>query len=341
LWKTDGTEAGTKLVSDIAEGALSSAPYILSKVNGITYISAEPRSKSNFNYGRELMALGNCTAENTKFSNLYPIENMAFTSEAKQGSTTEICHCNIFNELLNSTEATGDNPILDLFTNVVYMDALTNTDFVSRHYEIAPETNISNTTGGLTLYFTQEEFDAFNALQDAPSPFGKGNSANLQSQLLPTSPTDRANVSNIRLINRAGNSSDGSGSVDSYPDEVTLINPEDTNIVWNANDGLWEVRFNTNAFGGFWLSSAFRSETLDIATVVKEGVILSPNPVQTHLTFKGLKTPKAYTIYNMQGAVVQKGIATNVLKANVAHLSSGMYVVKFDDESLSTKILKK
>ena len=91
----------------------------------------------------------------------------------------------------------------------------------------------------------------------------------------------------------------------------------------------------------FWLSSAFRSETLDVTTVVKETVTLSPNPAQTHIAFKGLKTPKAYTIYNMQGAAVQKGIATNVLKANIERLSSGVYVVKFNDETLSVKILKK
>jgi ELWxxDGT repeat protein len=342
LWQTDGTEAGTELVSDIAEGTLSSYPHVFSKVNGITYLSAEPRSKSNFNYGRELMALGNCAAENKKFNNLYPLENVVFTSEEKQGSTTETCHCNIFNELLNSTDATGVNPISNIFTNTIYMDESANPDYVSRHYEIAPETNISGTTGGITLYFTQEEFDVFNALQRGNSPSGKGNASNTQLQLLPTSPNDIANISNIRILNRSGNSSDGSGSVATYPEDVAVIDPVDTNIVWNANDDFWEVQFNTDAFGGFWLTSALRAETLNLNAIAEKNTItLSPNPVQAHIDFKGLQSPKTYTIYNVHGVVVQKGTATNALKANVSTLSSGMYIVKFDDESLSIKILKK
>ena len=326
LWKTDGTELGTVLAADIAIGNIDSSPLLGKTQSGTTYLSGAPRSKSDFNYGMELMALGHCSPDNIKFNNVHPIENMMYASETKSNSTTETCHCNIFNELLNITEATGTNPIQDITTNKIYITTTNTSEYVKRHYEITPQNNIETTTGTLTLFFTQEEFNAFNTLQ---------------TQLLPTSPTDIANIANIRIVNRKGNSSDGSGNVNSYPDDIALINPEDDAIVWNAQDNLWEVRFNTDSFGGFWLTSALRTETLTINEVTSNSITLSPNPTQSHIQFSGLKTPENFTIYNMLGVPLLKGIVTNAYPIiNINNLPSGLYIVELRNKTLSIKIAK-
>jgi hypothetical protein len=110
--------------------------------------------------------------------------------------------------------------------------------FVQRHYEITPATGAATATGRVTLYFTQVEFDNFN--NDPASALD-----------LPNGPADAAGISSLRVIKYPGASSDGSGLPGTYTGTPVVIDPADTDIVWNAAAGRWEVSLDVTGFSGF------------------------------------------------------------------------------------------
>ena len=110
--------------------------------------------------------------------------------------------------------------------------------FVQRHYQITPASNASTATATITLYFTQAEFDAFNA---APG----------SALDLPTGAGDMAGIANLRIGKYNGSSNDGSGLPGSYTSGASVIDPPDANIIWNAAKNYWEVTFDVSGFSGF------------------------------------------------------------------------------------------
>ena len=115
--------------------------------------------------------------------------------------------------------------------------------FVARHYEISPTTNAATATGRVTLYFTQAEFDDFNA---DPGSFWN----------LPTNAADAVGKSRLRVARYAGTTSNGSGLPGSYTPGALVIDPVDTDIIFNSTLSRWEVSFNVTGFGGFILQTA-------------------------------------------------------------------------------------
>ncbi len=109
--------------------------------------------------------------------------------------------------------------------------------YVKRHYEITPAVNAATATGRVTLYFTQAEFDAFNAVN---------------SLQLPTGPADATRIANLLIEKRAGTSSDGSGLPATYSGAGITIDPADTDILWNGTGNRWEVSINVTGFSGFF-----------------------------------------------------------------------------------------
>ncbi len=135
----------------------------------------------------------------------------------------------------------GTRPTGNSLTARVWVDGNT-VRYVKRHYQITPAINPATTTGRVTLYFTQEEFDEFNAV---PANINK----------LPTRPFNRVSIRNLRIEKRGGVSADGSGSPASYSGAVETIDPADDDVQWNAANRLWEVTFNVTGFSGFWVKT--------------------------------------------------------------------------------------
>lgn len=106
--------------------------------------------------------------------------------------------------------------------------------YVARHFDIQAA---SGSTGNVTLYFKQTEFDAFNA-----------HAASVLD--LPTGPADAAGIANLRVYRYPGTSSDGSGLPYTYSGTPELINPADAEVVWNAAAGFWQVSFDVSGTGG-------------------------------------------------------------------------------------------
>ncbi|OQP55905.1 hypothetical protein A4H97_20150 [Niastella yeongjuensis] len=143
-------------------------------------------------------------------------------------------------ELIARVEPAGASPVTGNVTSQVWIENSVPTyggqPFVARHYQILPVANAATATGTIILYFTQAEFDAFNA---APASTFK----------LPTGPNDAAGKSNLRIGRYTGNSNDNSGLPGSYPGNVTVIIPQ--NVTWSATDSRWLISFNATGFGGF------------------------------------------------------------------------------------------
>ncbi|HSC54611.1 MAG TPA: T9SS type A sorting domain-containing protein [Phnomibacter sp.] len=137
--------------------------------------------------------------------------------------------------------------------------------YLPRHYEIST-TGGTGTDARVTLYFSQADFDAFNAVP---------NGADL--------PFDAADVdgnkSNIRFSKYPGPSAGGTGNPANYSGTATLIDPDDNDIVWNPISASWEVTFNVSGFSGFFMQTSINVLPLQLksftAAAIQDGAKLS------------------------------------------------------------------
>jgi Bacterial Ig domain len=139
-----------------------------------------------------------------------------------------------------STTAISDSVRVKLF-----IDPTQNADYVKRHFEITPFDNAGNVlsnantkTGTVTLYFSQQDFDDYNAVNTAK---------------LPTGVADLDGIGRILIDKYPGISSDGTGLPATYTGTKQTINPADVNIIWNAIQSRWEITFDVAGFSGFFV----------------------------------------------------------------------------------------
>lgn len=163
--------------------------------------------------------------------------------------------------LISREQSTGAAPVTGVITSNVWIEPTVPTilgqPYVARHYEITPAQNPSTATGTVTLYFLQSEFNAFNA---AP-----GSVLNL-----PTGPGDVAGIANLRVGHYEGTSSNGTGLANTYSNTLSVIDPPDANIVWNATAGRWEITFNTTGFGGFIIQTSPTTLAVTVSSFTAE-----------------------------------------------------------------------
>jgi hypothetical protein len=132
-------------------------------------------------------------------------------------------------------------PVSGIVTSNVWVEGAVptygGTPFVQRHYQITPA---AGSTGTVTLYFSQKEFNNFNAVSLVD---------------LPTFSGDAAGKANLR-ISKLNGSSSGGGLPGSYSSGGSLIDPADANIIFNAALSRWEVTFDVSGFSGFFVQTA-------------------------------------------------------------------------------------
>ncbi len=149
--------------------------------------------------------------------------------------------------IIAKVKPNGDNPVSGTINTKIWIEPTVPTHngnpFVARHYEITPIKNSSNATSRLTLFFSQQEFDAFNS-----------HSGSLLD--LPANATDLSGKNNLRISKYSGTSSNGSGLPESYSGNELVIDPVDEDIIWNSFSNRWEVSFNTTGFSGFTITTA-------------------------------------------------------------------------------------
>ncbi len=150
--------------------------------------------------------------------------------------------CNIIASVIPSGTAP---PLNGQIVSCVTIDASVQTyngsPYVQRHYNIDLIRNAFSAvaTATITLYYTQMDFDNFNASRGA-------------LPALPTGPTDLAGISNIRITQFHG----AGTAPGTYLGTAGTIQPAAGNIVWNASASRWEITFDIVGFSGFFLSTA-------------------------------------------------------------------------------------
>lgn len=147
-------------------------------------------------------------------------------------------------EIIAKVTANGASPITGSTTAKVWVETTqpnaANSKYVKRHYEITPAANATTATAKVTLYFTQQEFNDFNAVSAID---------------LPTNALDIVGVSNLLVEKRPGVTNNGTGLPATYTGSAININPLDADIIWNEGIKRWEVSFTTAGFSGFFIKT--------------------------------------------------------------------------------------
>jgi hypothetical protein len=167
---------------------------------------------------------------------------VAYTSQVQVVNTFNNLYYASSCRLIDKVTPSGASSVTGTVTSEVWVESTVPTfggrPFVQRHYQITPASNPLTATATITLYFTQAEFNAFNA---AP-----GSTADL-----PTGPSDNVGKANLRIGKYSGSSNNGSGLPGSYTSTNIVIDPSDANITWNAVTGMWQITFDVTGFSGF------------------------------------------------------------------------------------------
>lgn len=135
----------------------------------------------------------------------------------------------------------GSSPVTGTVTSCVTLassaPSYNGIAYVPRYYNLEPSTNASTSTATITLYFTQADFDAYNAARGS-------------EPALPTGPSDAAGIANLTISQFHGTGT----TPDTYVGGSGTIVPGSGNVVWNSITSLWSVTFNVTGFSGFFVS---------------------------------------------------------------------------------------
>lgn len=224
---------------------------------------------------------------------------------ASTSTKTQNVSCNAFYnaipELMCNVLPNGASPISGNTTAKLWLETTQPAQFVKRHYEVTPAANATTATGRVTLYFTQQEFTDFNAVNTLK---------------LPTGPADAAGIANMLIEKRPGSSSNSTGLPNTYGTPVSTINPADADIVWNSGVSRWEVTFDVTGFSGFFVKTT--TGILPIKWLSVSGSL--NNSKQALLYFKVNEISVAkYEIeksndgrnFNLIGTIISKGNGEN------------------------------
>lgn len=190
---------------------------------------------------------GNSTSTGVLLTATSPVLSTNNTATQNVGNSNNIYYaasCGAICKVVPS----GATPVSGSVTTQVWVEGAVPTassqPFVQRHYQITPATGASTATGTVTLYFSQAEFDNFNA---HPS----------SALNLPTGTADAAGKANLRVAKYPGTTTNGTGLPGTYGGSTVVItDPPDANIVWNASFSRWEVTLDVSGFSGFIVQTA-------------------------------------------------------------------------------------
>ena len=168
---------------------------------------------------------------------ILPDSTISMTETITAGSTTDIIS-GIFN-LVTLTPGTSANALTALETVDSTIQTFNGAPYVERHYDITPALNPTTATATITLYYTQSDFDTYNAYVTAHS---------IGVPLLPTGGIDNGNV----IITQYHGSFTGTSSPANYSQGSEVIHPT---VTWDAIDSWWTATFPVSGFSGFFLGT--------------------------------------------------------------------------------------
>jgi ELWxxDGT repeat protein len=227
LWKTDGTSAGTVELADINTSSASSNIKEITNCNGSLYFEATTSV-----LGAELYKYNPCTNLSLPTATT---STLSFNPAVYTNVTNNNC------DLLATIQQTGTQPLYNSInikvTKPVSVQSFANIAYVAKYVDVEPSSNAANATAKVTLYYTQAEFNAYNAANAAIN----GD--------LPTEPTDAIGKQSVRVIQFHGTGTNPTN----YTGPTEEITPDPSNIVWNSTDNRWEITVDVTGFSGFYL----------------------------------------------------------------------------------------
>ena len=168
------------------------------------------------------------------------------TRTLNNGGVASFGDCSAVIAMLRST---GNKPLSGAVVAKVYVQGTApvqgQTPYVRRYYDITPAIGADTSTAKITLYFTQADFDDYNAARGSRPP-------------LPLDTVDAAgNKINVRVTQHHGSSATGlpgsfTGWAGAGP-SIMLITPD--SVKWDAVASRWQVIFPVTGFSGFFLHS--------------------------------------------------------------------------------------
>lgn len=262
------------------------------------------------------------------YENIAEVKNLATSNQTKAGDVaagynyfTNAC------QLISRVEKETASTVTGNITSKVWVDNV-QPNYVARRYEINPAADAATATGKVTLYFKQADFDAYNATSGIK---------------LPTSPTDDANKSNLVIEKYAGTSAGNVGTVASYGGTPTVITPNVADIVWNNTYQYWEVSFQTNGFGGYFVKTNATLGTGEV-TKLNAGVSITPNPAKDIVNISlGGYSKGTVTIYDASGKLIKtETMNSSSNRMDVSSLVKGVYMfnIKLNDTTITKKVVK-
>lgn len=142
-------------------------------------------------------------------------------------------------EVLGKVMPWGDTPVSGMVRISAWIESNPTFKYVQRHYEITPDDLPETSTGIVTLYFSQADFDTYNAT--------------ILDAFLPGNPSESGD--NVEILKFSGVSNPNNGLPANYDSAPFLITP--SSVIWNSVLSLWEVTFTVkDGFSGFFVKSA-------------------------------------------------------------------------------------
>jgi Concanavalin A-like lectin/glucanases superfamily/Secretion system C-terminal sorting domain len=218
--------------------------------------------------------------------------------------------------LIAAVNPSGASPLTGTVNTCVKIDATVQTynaqPYVQRHYDIEPVTNAATATGTVTLYFTQAEFDAYNAVRGA-------------YPALPTGSADATGISKL-LITQFHGTGTAPGN---YSGSSIVINPADANIVWNGSLSRWQVTFDVSGFSGFYVHTSIVTGTLPVSQMHFTGSSNGNNKILEWSTANETNVSQ-YVIERSTDGSNFKDISTTNAKGNASnnYLYTDQYAVQ-------------
>ncbi|MEO6830944.1 MAG: hypothetical protein ABI169_02005 [Chitinophagaceae bacterium] len=238
--------------------------------------------------------------------------------------------------LINSILPIDSLPLNGNITSVAFVDKTTSQIMgipsVRRHFDINPETVSNLSTSRITLYFNQSDFTDFN------------NNKSIYPSL-PNSSSDVNGKANLRIIQEYGTSSTGilGTYTSTNPLRFNVIDPVDSDIVWNARFNRWEVTFNTIGFGGFFAFSDGSTTGMETFKSGNSSVIVSPIPASSVLNLKVMDAKllgQTAFVTDIQGRQVLRFTCESQIKLDIREWAAGVYCLHLPDGGVA-KVVKR
>lgn len=231
-------------------------------------------------------------------------------------------------KLVCSIRPSGASPVSGTVASKVYVQntapSYNGHAYLRRYYEIAPAANANAATATVTLYYTQGDFDDYNA-NNGPDPD------------LPTGPGDATGISHIKITQQHGTSSTGlPGNFNGWNgigSAYIAIDPSDADIIWNDCASRWEVTFDVAGFSGFFSYGSTDLSPLSVASETRKqsSLLITPVPATSILTIRNGDESldgQPATIVDVQGSVIYSFTLRPDQEIDVRNWSAGVYHLK-------------